>query len=1455
MRLCRVKYLLLVLNADLPCFREHLGDIDQRLLVDLTDEGETVLHMAVERNSREAIDVILRYNVDIDQKTNSGNSAVAIAAYYGNIESLRLLVDNNASLRTMNEWGDWPVHQAAAGGHIGTIQYLFDNGFDVEVRNFKNMTPLHVASMCGKRGAARFLVDHGAHFEARGPADLTALHYAAMYDDVDLVRFFLKQGSDIEAKADDGTAALSIAAQEGHRDTVLLLLDYDANITAEDNYLWTPIHHAAYNGHQEVVEILLDKGADLAAETDGGSTALSLAIRQKHTAVADLLRHQTPIGNPALKYSMGQLIAMLISATKNDNVGEIARLVNEGVDVDLMDVNGRRATSVAAENGHEAALNVLINNKATPDLQDENGESPLWWAARHGHEKIVRTLLAQGVRVDAADSDGQTPLSVASQNGYEEIVRCLLEEGSNPNSSTSYGKTPLLFATANGYHRVTELLISNGADVDDSSQDKTVLPLPTKARDQRVFSKPRRRYSELYDLPDKEFEYAMDLISAAENGRLAEMMRLIGLSAVVNGADAAVIEAAFKGHDAAVRILIKHGAHVDSRDQNRETPLHLAARSGHIPTIKLLHQEGAELDMQNDTGMTPLSCASKNGEQKAVELLLELGANKEVKDQKLRTALWHAISKGHVGIVKALLDNGANIESANAFRYTTLTRAVFKGNRHLVKLLLERGACMRPESSFNCSPLYIASDKGSESLVELLIDHGADLNHRSNDGDTALIAASRTGKAMVVKILIEMGASVHIKNNDGRTALSYAKELNNEPIVVLLSQVASLRETNLRSMRKAEQEALSQKAKYKYRPLKEGYIRILELNPGERGDIISFELYDTDLTNDPSFEALSYEWKEKCGTIPVQCDGERLLVTPNCKTALERIRHHSDKRFLWIDAVCINQEDKQECNQQVAMMTEIYRKASSVLMWIGEGDNRTEAAFKHIPTLCRVFEALCEDPNQSSWSHFDVEERNDVQDLARDVMKDQIAVNGLKSLHSSEYFKRAWIFQEIMLAGTRGLVMCGEQQCRWEIFKNALIGSSYIGATFSWATSFYDIIVCHDQLRRWGQLGLIDTSQATTKFEASDARDKVFAALRLSSVKDRGLVKRPVADYTLTVQEVFVNTSRYFIEYHGDLEVWNLTRRPNAKSIPGLPSWVADFTQLTEGLRYNPFRDSITNYWDLIHGRPTTTPILLRVDGCLLDKVTFKISLTKEMDVYGIVKPMVLALAGHGRRVYDPYLGPGPGPQMKKRPATRRWRRRKRTKNFRRKKKVTGKSQADTRNDARHQITNGRVLLDTILDLVFNGEFEHEHYKQAATFLAWKLSKDVEAPVRSRKAPRFLRRMIASWEARSREGDDFDLEICYEMEDRARYDTDLVYTKSGYFGLTNKGEAEEGMWVAVVGGADDLVLLREKSSDGDGDGDMWYEFVDRVYLNHGGRRIEQLKDMCGDRTVRRLEIR
>ncbi|PSN61769.1 HET-domain-containing protein, partial [Corynespora cassiicola Philippines] len=112
-------------------------------------------------------------------------------------------------------------------------------------------------------------------------------------------------------------------------------------------------------------------------------------------------------------------------------------------------------------------------------------------------------------------------------------------------------------------------------------------------------------------------------------------------------------------------------------------------------------------------------------------------------------------------------------------------------------------------------------------------------------------------------------------------------------------------------------------------------IRVLELHPGEFDDPISVSLTMHLMSDEPEYEALSYAWGTDICDKPILVDGYPLKVNVNLDTALRHLRYVHESRFLWIDAICINQHSTTERNHQVQLMGTIYPNARDVLVWLG----------------------------------------------------------------------------------------------------------------------------------------------------------------------------------------------------------------------------------------------------------------------------------------------------------------------------------------------------------------------------------------------------------------------------------------------------------------------------------------------------------------------------------------
>ncbi|KAF7915662.1 uncharacterized protein EAE98_011005 [Botrytis deweyae] len=180
----------------------------------------------------------------------------------------------------------------------------------------------------------------------------------------------------------------------------------------------------------------------------------------------------------------------------------------------------------------------------------------------------------------------------------------------------------------------------------------------------------------------------------------------------------------------------------------------------------------------------------------------------------------------------------------------------------------------------------------------------------------------------------------------------------------------------------------------------------------------TFKLVVKSLSAHPEYSALSYAWGEDLSLSCIVIDGIRVEVRANLVNALVHIRPITS--FLWIDALCINQDDVNERNHQVMQMGSIYKQATEVIVWLGD---KTDQGFgKDVETLIpdvgllsiKNLAALQKDP-ASKLSKTDIADGIDELLLGAELVS-------LGELCGRPYWNRLWIVQEVLLA--KDLAIC-----------------------------------------------------------------------------------------------------------------------------------------------------------------------------------------------------------------------------------------------------------------------------------------------------------------------------------------------------------------------------------------------------------------------------------------------
>lgn len=131
-------------------------------------------------------------------------------------------------------------------------------------------------------------------------------------------------------------------------------------------------------------------------------------------------------------------------------------------------------------------------------------------------------------------------------------------------------------------------------------------------------------------------------------------------------------------------------------------------------------------------------------------------------------------------------------------------------------------------------------------------------------------------------------------------------------------------------------------------------IRLLDLDPvpgrmGYEEIPLTGRLRVASLSTSPKLNALSYVWgKSGHSHEMIVCNGVAIPLTSNCFNALHTIRRIYGPVTIWVDSMCINQEDNAEKSGQLAFMSYIYTWAQAVYIWLGEGTNQTDRAISDL---------------------------------------------------------------------------------------------------------------------------------------------------------------------------------------------------------------------------------------------------------------------------------------------------------------------------------------------------------------------------------------------------------------------------------------------------------------------------------------------------------------------------
>jgi hypothetical protein len=390
-------------------------------------------------------------------------------------------------------------------------------------------------------------------------------------------------------------------------------------------------------------------------------------------------------------------------------------------------------------------------------------------------------------------------------------------------------------------------------------------------------------------------------------------------------------------------------------------------------------------------------------------------------------------------------------------------------------------------------------------------------------------------------------------------------------------------------------------------------IRVLKILDQNLDNVPCCSLTEVELNLQPSYIALSYTWgspgkeatergvtAERCKQI--FCENGFISVTQNLSDFLRDVRRfhrHLLEEFIWIDAVCINQDNLNERAAQVKIMGDVYMQAKSVVIWLGGAEQTTQLALelmvaienKEIPLV----DARIDNPQPLGKFLGPLADSDDHW-------------NALKLMLQRTWFSRIWILQEFCLA-VRFSLLCGQYEISIDkISKAASLGlgfpTSQPGKTISLPGSrMVDILRLKKGMKERSPGNLFNILLYSSTSTATEPKDMVYGVLGMikRSISDASPLQSMEVSYRLSTVEIYTKFTRLLVSEDLRLLLFQ-NHDPHLRGYtnfqPQLPSWVPNYAN---GLNFAHGDFAFKPSNDAAKALPPSPPVVRRPDGLVLN--------------------------------------------------------------------------------------------------------------------------------------------------------------------------------------------------------------------------------------------------------------
>ncbi|MBR4599540.1 MAG: ankyrin repeat domain-containing protein, partial [Treponema sp.] len=450
--------------------------------------GDSVLFITVQKNRRDAGDLLLEKNADIfatntqnnsplrlaltrggevqdwliNSKTlnstdGSGNTPLHYASEWHLNDAVVALIQKGAKLDAQNANGESAVYSAVRGGDDSpsTINILVSNGLVIDSKdklgrdNLGN-TPLHAAVKWNAFSSAKTLVALGVDVDAQNLSGKTALSDACRSAKKDMAILLIRSGADINATDATGRTVLMDAISSSNEDMVRLLLQYKANVQVQEMSGRNAYHEAALTGNIGIINMIRKAGGNPLARDSSGETPFSLVLESDIGVIQAVLGNDTTISD-----SDGNT-PIHIAVQKHAGTRTLTQLLNIGYPASQRNGKGLTALNEAVAKNEKNQALVLLEYGADPYLATTSGENALTAAFKTKNMEILDAI----AKYDSTKSDrqGDGILHYAARYADREIVEHLVSLKLDKTAKNITGETPAQMASRWGRNDIAELL-------------------------------------------------------------------------------------------------------------------------------------------------------------------------------------------------------------------------------------------------------------------------------------------------------------------------------------------------------------------------------------------------------------------------------------------------------------------------------------------------------------------------------------------------------------------------------------------------------------------------------------------------------------------------------------------------------------------------------------------------------------------------------------------------------------------------------------------------------------------------------------------------------------------------------------------------------------------------------------------------------------------------------------